>query len=201
MSREHIHIPWYEWPARWTWPKKILLVKDSKSMNPHTQNKLKHLSSSHSPVPHFDSLSRGGEDGYVIWAEGQSSDVCTMTAQCEARGFSASRILLWSLQCICLHCVILQKKSNLHLSVRNQKAVHWSVDKKKILPSMLDNGNMHEGTALACILSDLILDDAFMFASFWISSFNFLSTTGSGTSSPPPWDLHNITVHQNIRKA
>ncbi len=46
-------------------------------------------------------------------------------------------------------------------------------------------------------LSDLILDDAFMFASFWISSLNFLSTTGSGPSSSPSRDLQNITVHQN----
>lgn len=107
------------------------------------------MSSSHSPVPHFDGLSRGGEDGYVIWAEGQRSDICTMTAQCEARGFSASRILLCSLQGVCLHCVILQQKSKLHLSVRNQKAVHWSVD-EKTLPSILNTSNAHKRTMLAC---------------------------------------------------
>lgn len=46
------------------------------------------------------------------------------------------------------------------------------------------------------VLSDLILEDAFMFASFWISSLNFLSTTGLGTSSSSSsWELQNITVN------
>lgn len=82
------------------------------------------LASSHSPVPHFDGLSRGREDGYVIGAEGQRSDICTMTTQCEPRGFIASRSLLGGLQRISLHCVILKKKSKLHLSIWSHKAVH-----------------------------------------------------------------------------
>lgn len=37
-----------------------------------------------SPVPHFDRVSGGGEDGQVVRAEGQRTDVCAVAAQREA---------------------------------------------------------------------------------------------------------------------
>lgn len=37
-----------------------------------------------SPVPHFDRVSRGGEDGQVVGAEGQRADISAVAAKGEA---------------------------------------------------------------------------------------------------------------------
>lgn len=146
------------------------------------------------PVPDFNSVSRGRQDGNVVWAERQRSGVCAVATQGETRRLGACRVLLCCLYTVSLYCVILQQQSHFHLAVRRQKAVHRPEQKTNRLHiELYKTWECRAGRV--CIIhlilkcTDLILEEAFKLASFWISSVSFRSTTISAPSALLSWDL------------
>lgn len=144
------------------------------------------------PVPDFDSVSRGRQDCNVVGAKRQRSGVCAVATQGESRRLGACRTLLCCLYTVRLYCVILQQQSHFHLTIRRQKAVHWP-EKNKLHIYLY---RICECWAVQVYIiylmlkyTDLILEEAFILASFWISSVSFRSTTISAASAPPSWDL------------
>lgn len=68
------------------------------------------------PVPDFDGVPGGGEDGQVVRAEGQRADVGAVAAQREASRLIGCRHLVRSLQAVGLDGVVLQQQRHLQLT-------------------------------------------------------------------------------------
>lgn len=69
-----------------------------------------------SPVPHFDRVSGGGEDGQVVRAEGQRAGVGAVAAQREASGLVGCRGLVSRLQAVGFYGVVLQQQRHLEFT-------------------------------------------------------------------------------------
>lgn len=77
-----------------------------------------------SPVPDFDGVPRGREDGQVVRAEGQRADVGAVAAQREASRLIGRRRPVRRLQAVGLDGVVLQQQRHLQLAAGTRQAVH-----------------------------------------------------------------------------
>lgn len=79
-----------------------------------------------SPVPDFDGVSGGGQDGQVVRAEGQRPHVRPMAAERQAGRFVAGGRRARGLQAVGLDGVVLQQQRHLQLAARTRQALRPS---------------------------------------------------------------------------
>lgn len=135
-----------------------------------------------SPVPHFDGVSGGGQDGQVVRAEGQRPHVCPMAAERQASRLVAGGLLVSGLQAVGLDGVVLQQQRHLQLATRTRQTLGPSARQERRSRLSFDL-NPRKGRWLGR-RSDLILAEALMLVSLMISSFSVLFSAGTPASSP-----------------
>lgn len=135
-----------------------------------------------SPVPNFDRVSGGGQDGQVVRAEGQRPHVCPMAAERQATRLVAGGLFVSGLQAVGLHGVVLQQQRHLQLATRARQTLRPSVweERRSCFSFQI---NPIKGWRV-WRRTDLILAEALMLVSLMISSFSVLFTAGAPASSP-----------------
>lgn len=79
-----------------------------------------------SPVPNFDGVPRGREDGQVVRAEGQRAHIGAVASEREASRLIGRGGLVWSLQAVGLDGVVLQQQCHLQLTTCTGQALRPS---------------------------------------------------------------------------
>lgn len=101
------------------------------------------------PVPDFDGVPGGGEDGQVVRAEGQRADVGAVAAQREASRLIGRRRLVRSLQAVGLDGVVLQQQRHLQLTAGTRQTLHPSERRRRRCEFLRHAHSRHLSSTLA----------------------------------------------------
>lgn len=159
----------------------VALQADELRLSDHPQDE-NAPAEARSPVPNFDGVSGGGEDGQVVRAEGQRPHVGPMAAERQASRLVAGGLLLSGLQAVGLDGVVLQQQRHLQLATRTRQTQGPSArqERRSCLGFEIKSRNGRRVRRR----TDLILAEALMLVSLMISSFSVLFTAGAPASSP-----------------